>query len=440
MRLSHLPILKWRSEWQVPGVLRADLFAGATNAVVVLPQGLAFSTLAGMPPQYGLYAAMVPCLIAALFGSSRLMVTGPANAISLMTLALLAPLATPGSAQYISFAITLTFLVGVMQLAFSAARLGRFADQVPHSVVVGFTAGAAVLIANSQVGPILGLSLLRGQGVIANITQAWQQISQTQISSVLIAALTILIIRLWRPWNNKIPGMLVSVVVATAAASAANYFINTNYAPGSIELSVASGLSAIGWQAPPTVGVIPSVLPVFAVPNLSFDQIQTLLVVAAVMTLLALTEAMAIARSMALQNGDTLDSNQEIRAQGLANVAGSFFSSYPASGSFNRSAVNAQSGARTPLSAVFAALILVLILAVFVDWIRFIPYAAIAGLLMMVAIGLFNIKELRHEFSKGPREYIPMLVTFIGTLVFSLEWAIVLGLACAFLVRKFIKP
>jgi sulfate permease, SulP family len=430
MQFSQLPILKWRSEWQDPGVIRADLFAGATNAVVVLPQGLAFSTLAGLPPQYGLYAAMVPCLIAALFGSSRLMVTGPANAISLMTLALLSPLAAPGSVQYIGFAVTLTFMVGVLQLACSAARLGRFADQVPHAVIVGFTAGAALLIANSQIGPILGLSLQRGQGVIANLLQAWQQLSQFQIASVLIALLTILVIRLWRPWNARVPGMLVAVVSATVVATLANAFVSATHLPGSVEFSVANFLKEIGWRAPPTVGVIPSVLPVFAVPNLSFDQVHTLFVVAVIMTLLALTEAMAIARSMALQHGDVLDSNQEIRAQGIANITGSFFSSYPASGSFNRSAVNAQSGARTPLAAVFAALILVVLLAVFVDWIRFIPYAAIAGLLIMVALGLFNIKELRHEFSQGPREYIPLLVTFVGTLVLSLEWAIVLGLVC----------
>ena len=158
----RLPFLRWRDDWREPGTLRADLLAGLTGAVVVLPQGVAFATLAGMPPQYGLYAAMVPCIVAALFGSSRLMVTGPANAISLTTMALIAPLAAVGSPQYVTLVLTLSFLVGALQLLLGLARAGSLVDKVPHSVVVGFTAGAAVLIANSQLGPLLGLALPRG--------------------------------------------------------------------------------------------------------------------------------------------------------------------------------------------------------------------------------------------------------------------------------------
>ncbi|MFM1855909.1 MAG: hypothetical protein RLZ83_1218, partial [Pseudomonadota bacterium] len=160
-----IPLMRWRDEWRQPGAVRADLMAGLTGAIVVLPQGVAFATLAGMPPQYGLYAAMVPCIVAAVFGSSRLMVTGPANAISLTTMALVAPLATVGSPQYVSLVLTLTFLVGALQLLLGLARAGSLVDKVPHSVVVGFTAGAAVLIANSQVGPLLGIALPRGGNV-----------------------------------------------------------------------------------------------------------------------------------------------------------------------------------------------------------------------------------------------------------------------------------
>ena len=161
-RLPRLPISRWLPALREPGAGRADALAGLTGAIVVLPQGVAFATLAGMPPEYGLYGAMVPCVVAALFGSSRLMVTGPATAISLTTLALIAPLATPGSPNYIALVLTLTFLVGALQLALGLARAGRLIDLVPHSVIIGFTAGAAILIINSQIGPFLGLDLPRG--------------------------------------------------------------------------------------------------------------------------------------------------------------------------------------------------------------------------------------------------------------------------------------
>ncbi|MGH6611396.1 MAG: SulP family inorganic anion transporter, partial [Burkholderiaceae bacterium] len=170
--INRLPLSRWLPELRERGALRADAFAGLTGAIVVLPQGVAFATLAGMPPEYGLYGAMVPCVIAALFGSSRLMVTGPATAISLTTLALMAPIATPGSPQYIALVLTLTFLVGALQLALGLARAGRLIDFVPHSVIVGFTAGAAILIINSQIGPFLGLDLPRGASVFDNIRAA----------------------------------------------------------------------------------------------------------------------------------------------------------------------------------------------------------------------------------------------------------------------------
>ncbi|NBO85884.1 MAG: SulP family inorganic anion transporter, partial [Burkholderiaceae bacterium] len=165
------PFARWLPEYQQPGVVRADLLAGLTGAIVVLPQGIAFALLAGMPPHYGLYAAMVPCIIAALFGSSRLMVTGPANAISLTTMALIAPLAIPESEHYVVLVLTLSFLIGVIQIALGLGGAGKWVEKVPHSVIVGFTAGAAVLIINSQVGTLLGIDIERGTKVIDTISK-----------------------------------------------------------------------------------------------------------------------------------------------------------------------------------------------------------------------------------------------------------------------------
>ena len=206
----RLPLLRWRDEWRQPGAVRADLMAGLTGAIVVLPQGVAFATLAGMPPQYGLYAAMVPCIVAAMFGSSRLMVTGPANAISLTTMALIAPLAAVGSPQYVSLVLTLTFLVGALQLLLGLARAGSLVDKVPHSVVVGFTAGAAVLIANSQIGPLLGIALPRGTNVFENLQQAAVRLEQTQALALLAGVSTMVLAVVARPLNRIVPAMLVA--------------------------------------------------------------------------------------------------------------------------------------------------------------------------------------------------------------------------------------
>jgi sulfate permease, SulP family len=415
-----LPILRWQDEWRQPGALRADLLAGLTGAVVVLPQGVAFATLAGMPPQYGLYAAMVPCIVAALFGSSRLMVTGPANAISLTTMALIAPLAAVGSDRYVELVLTLTFLVGALQLLLGLARAGSIVEKVPHSVVVGFTAGAAVLIANSQLGPLLGLALPRGQPVFDNVAAAVAAFGQTQPLALLAGASTVLFAVLARPWNRVVPAMLVAVVGGTL---------------------VSLGAAALWPQAPrlATVSALPGALPPLSWPDLSLDTVRALFGATLVMTLLALTEAAAIARSVARARGDTLDGNQEFVGQGLANLAGSFFSAYPASGSFNRSGVNVASGARSPLSAVAAALFLILLLAFVSPLAKYLPLAVISGLLMVVAWGLIDRREIAHLWHQGTQERVPMTVTLVATVTLSLEWAILLGITSAMLVRAWMQ-
>ena len=418
-RLSRfLPILRWLPELRTRGALRSDLFAGLTGAIVVLPQGVAFATLAGMPPEYGLYAAMVPCAVAALFGSSRLMITGPANAISLTTLALIAPLATPGSASYISLVLTLTFLVGSLQLALGLARAGRLIDFVPHSVIVGFTAGAAVLIINSQIGPFLGLGLPRGASVIDNVSAAFAQLSSVTPAAPLVGTITILAVLVWRPLTRWIPAMFAGVVIGAFAA-----WLLARYFPQ--------------WPALSTVQALPSALPPLSTPDLSFDTLRVLFSATLVMTLLALTEAMAIARAVATKYGDRLDGNQEFVGQGLANLAGSFFSAYPASGSFNRSGVNLVSGARTPFAAICATLFLIAFLFFVAPLARYLPFAVIAGLLFLVAWGLIDFREIRRIWDEESRERWPMLATFIATITISLEWAILLGITVALLAQRF---
>jgi SulP family sulfate permease len=417
---SFLPILRWLPELREPGAVRADALAGITGAIVVLPQGVAFATVAGMPPEYGLYGAMVPCVVAALFGSSRLMVTGPATALSLTTLALIAPLATPGSPNYIALVLTLTLLVGALQLALGLARAGRLIDFVPHSVIVGFTAGAAILIINSQIGPFLGLDLPRGISVIDNVRAALAQWPNIVLSAPLVGMLTIAAVLAWQPLNRWIPAMLAGVVIGAAAA-----WLIAQYVPQ--------------WPGLPTVQALPGAVPPLSMPDLSLDTMRMLFGATMVMTLLALTEAVAIARALATKYGDKLDGNQEFIGQGLANIAGSFFSAYPSSGSFNRSGVNVVSGARTPFAAICAALFLVAILFLVAPLARYLPFAVIAALLFLVAWGLIDRREIVRIWQEERDQRWPLLMTFVATITLSLEWAIVLGITVALLAQRFAR-
>ena len=419
--LPFLPFLRWRGQWRDPETIKADLLAGLTGAVVVLPQAVAYATLAGMPIQYGLYAAMLPCFVAALFGSSRQMVTGPANAISLTTAYLISPLAQPFTDAYVELVLTLCLLVGLLQLLLGLARFGSWIDKVPHSVVVGFTAGVALLIINSQLPVLTGIEVGRGASIPTTLHAVATQLGSIDWVAAGLGLLTLLVIVAWSPWNRRVPSMLVGVVVGSLVA----WLLESRWPA---EVAVA--------MVPP----LPSALPAFRVPALDVETMRALFSATLVMTLLGLTEASAIARSLALRSHDKVDGNQEFIGQGLANIAGSFFSSYPSSGSFNRSGVNIASGARTPLAAASAAVWLVAILALVKPLAAYLAMPVIAGLLLVVAWRLIDFAGIRHiwghSWGRDWGERAILLVTGIATLAISLEWAILLGLLTAFLVSR----
>ena len=406
--LSWLPLLKNQA------TLRSDILAGLTGAIVVLPQGVAFATLAGMPPAYGLYSAMIPCVIAALFGSSRVMVTGPANAISLTVLAIMAPLAVPESARYVQLVITLAFMVGVWQISLALAHAGKLIDYVSHTVIVGFTAGAAVLIVNSQIRNFFGVDITRGASVVQTIIEFAANVAHVQLATVAVGAVTLLAALLWQPLNRVVPAMLISVVVGSLVAAFARW----------VDPTVVIK----------TVGMLPGALPPLSMPDLSLDTLKMLLIPSIAMTLLALAEAVSIAKALAKRGNVPLDGNQEFLGQGLANVIGSFFSSYPASGSFNRSGVNVAAGAVTPFSAIMASVFLVAILFFVAPLAQFLPLAAVAAILFLVAWNLIDRREIRYLLS-DKFERITLLATFFATLVMPLEWAILLGVAVSLAVK-----
>ena len=405
--------MPWRA-WQHRvhrASLRQDAIAGLTGALIVLPQGIAYAAIAGLPPEYGLYCAIGPAVVAALFGSSWHLVSGPTAAISIVVFSALAPLAAPGSPQYILLALTLGFLVGAIQLGIGLARLGRLAHHISHSVVVGFTSGAAFLIAASQLKHFFGLKGVTASGFFGQLSQTMTLLPQAQLHIAAVGALALGAAIASRRIHRGIPHMIVGMVAAGFLAA------------------VLGGV--------PTVGELPAALPRLSVPSFELAVWSQLGISAAIIAVLALTEAIAIARSVALRSGQKIDSNQEVVGQGLSNLVGSFFSGYPSSGSFTRSGLNYDAGAKTPLAAVFASVFLMIILALIARWITYLPMAAMAGILFLVAWGLIDRKEIAAIF-RGPRhEQVVLLVTFVATLVVQLEYAVFIGIAVSLLLRRF---
>ena len=414
------PFLHWLPQWPKSGHVQSDVWAGLTGATVVLPQGVAFATLAGMPPQYGLYAAMVPCVVAALWGSSRVMVTGPANAISLTTLALVAPLAIPGSPDYVALVLSLTFMVGVLQLTIGISGLGRLVEKVPHAVILGFTIGAAVLIANSQVGTALGLSLERTTSILVTVGQVLERLDQINFFPLAIAVMTIVLILLFEKVSRRLPAMFFGLLLASALTWLLTHWLDL--------------------PSLPAVSALPSALPLLSWPIPPLEVLPSLFVPCLVMTMLALAEASAISRAMATRQGIAFNGTQEVIGQGLGNLAGSFFSSYPTSGSFNRSGVNMASGAKTPMAAVIASLLLVLILAFGREFATLLPLACIAGVLWVVAWRLIERRDLRHTLGLGWSNRLACLFTMGATLFWSFEAALIGGVLLFFVVQRILGP
>jgi SulP family sulfate permease len=424
--LSWLPLVRGQN-------LKADFIAGLTGAIIVLPQGVAFATIAGMPPEYGLYAGMIPAIIAALFGSSHHLVSGPTTAASVvMFTALSAILASgelvPGTEAYItafvSLALTLTFMVGVIQLVMGIGRMGALVNFISHSVIIGFTAGAAILIASKQIKNFFGIDVPSGSDFIEILGFLATHLSEISPFVALVASITLIVGILTKRYIPRIPYM----VVALLAGSTLAVVLNKLYGEG------VTGIKM--------VGSLPDTLPPLSSPDFSLNTIKDLAPAAVAMTLFALTEAVSIARSLASRSGQHIDGNQEFVGQGLSNIFGSFFSGYVATGSFNRSGVNYEAGAKTPMAAVFAGLFLMLIVLFVAPWAKFLPNAAMAGILFMVAWGLIDFHHIKNIIASSKSETTVLSVTFFGALFLDLELAIFIGvmLSLALYLKKTATP
>ncbi|MEQ3626249.1 MAG: SulP family inorganic anion transporter [Celeribacter sp.] len=385
--------------------LRRDALAGLTGAAIVLPQAVAFASIAGLPPEYGLYTAMIPPVVAAIFGSSLVMVSGPTTAISAVVFSALSGRFVPGTAEFIQAAILLAFLVGVIQLALALARVGRLAGFVSHSVMIGFTAAAAMLIFVSQLGPALGLPPSGAHGIPGRLGALFAGLPQIDPAAVISALVTLGTAVGFRIWLPRWPGLLIAIAVGTL-------------------VTLPMGEWADGLRK---VGELPSAFPALQLPALASFDLPEMLESAFAISLIGLLEAIAIGRSLAHRTRQDFSANREVLGQGLSNVAGSLFQCYPASGSFTRSGVNLEAGASSPLAALSAALFLVVMVLVFRPFIGHVPIAAVAGLILYVAYKLLDFREIRHLLRTSPTESLIVAITFVTGLLVNLEFAIYLG-------------
>ncbi|MDH5379602.1 MAG: SulP family inorganic anion transporter [Cyclobacteriaceae bacterium] len=404
MRNRIFPFLSWLPQLEKKSI-RADFFAGLTGAIIVLPQGVAFAMIAGMPPVYGLYTAIVLPIVAALFGSSRHLISGPTTAISLVVFAAISEMAEPGSVTYIELVLVLTFLTGAFQLLLGLVRLGTVVNFVSHTVVLGFTAGAALLIIISQVTGLMGIPKSPHVSFFHNVIYIANSISQLNPVSFGIGIFTFLVAFFVKKIQKSLPNMLIAMILGSIAAW---FFTEAGY---SIRL----------------VGEIPSNLPPFTGFHFEGMPFDKLIPNAFTVALLGLIEAVAIARSIGARSGQIIDANQEFIGQGLSNIIGSMFSSYAGSGSFTRSGVNYDAGARSPLSGIFAALFLAIILIFMAPLAAYIPISAMGGIILLVGINLIDFHHIKIIFKSSKRESTVLLITFLSTLILDLEFAILLG-------------
>jgi SulP family sulfate permease len=393
---------------------RPDIIAGLTVAVVLLP--------AELPPEMGLYTAIIGGIIGALWGSSNHLQTGPTNAISLLVLSTLLTISVPGTAQYVILAGLLAVMVGVLQLVMGLARLGVLVNFVSHSVIVGFSAGAGVLIAVRQLRPLLGLDF-PSHSFIETVGGVGGELIAGNIHwpTAALGLGTILLLVLLKRFRPKLPGPLIGMIVAAAAVA----------------------LLGLDQNGVDVIGELPRGLPPFAkLPLFDLELIGQLSAGALAIAAIGLIEAMSIARSISNQSNQRLDSNQEFVGQGLANIASGFFSGYAGSGSFTRSAVNYNAGARTPMASVLSGLFVLVAMNVLAPFAAYVPRSALAAVLIVIAVGMIDRAEIRRILRGAPADAVIMIVTFLGTLLLHLEFAVLVGilLSFAFYIMKTSVP
>lgn len=385
--------------------LGGDLSAGLTVGVMLIPQGMAYSMLAGLPPIYGLYASTIPLIVYAFLGTSRQLAVGPVAMVALLISSGVGALAPLGSAEFISLAILLALMVGILQFAMGAFKLGFLVNFLSHPVIAGFTSAAAVIIGISQLKYLLGYDIPRGK-VHDTLIHAIQHLGEINWITLVIGVVAILVMLGVKKINKKIPAPLIVVIFGIGVVA-------------SFDLHEA-GVSI--------VGQVPSGLDIFALPIVDFEAAGTLIPIALTIAFIGFMESIAVAKAIQAKHKDyQVSANQELIGLGMANILGSFFKAFPVTGGFSRTAVNDQAGARTGLASIISAVLIILTLLFLTEFFYYLPNAILAAIIMVAVYGLIDFKEARHLWKTDRKDLALFSITAVGTLALGIEEGILIG-------------
>jgi SulP family sulfate permease len=404
------------------GAIKKDLIAGVTVSLVAIPQSLAYAQLAGVPAYFGLYAALIPTMVGALFGSSKQLSTGPVAMTSLLTAASVAPLAAHGSEWFYSCVILLALLSGLLQILFGMLRVGVLLNFLSHPVLMGFINAAALIIGLSQLPTLLGIPASQSTHFLLDVWQVISHIDTMHELSFGFGITAIAMLLAMKKFAPKLPGVLITVVLLTFA-------------------SYAIGFASMGGRV---IGVIPQGLPTISIPPLDWKATITLLPASFVIALISFMEAMSSAKVIAIRTRQPWDENKELIGQGLAKVAAAFCHSMPVSGSFSRSALNLASNAQTSLSSVVSALSVLLTLLFMTPLLYHLPKPVLAAVIMMAVINLINLPVILKAWRASRDDGIASITTFVATLAFApnIQDGIIIGiiLSLSLLLYRMMRP
>ncbi|NRB51946.1 MAG: solute carrier family 26 protein [Saprospiraceae bacterium] len=417
---DYMPILEWLPSYDkrhLPG----DLSAGLTVGVMLIPQGMAYAMIAGLPPIYGLYASTLPLIIYALLGTSRQLAVGPVAMVSLLTAAGVGSLATGGTETYIALAITLALFVGLIQFLLGAFRLGFLVNFLSHPVISGFTSAAALIIGLSQLKHLLGVEIARSHHVHEIVLEALSKLGEVNWTTFAIGAGGVILILGAKRLHKAIPGPLLAVVFGILLVWGMN----------------------LQDQGVKIVGAVPGGLPSFGIPQVQLATIQDLVPIALAIALVSFMESIAVAKAIQAKHKDyKVVANQELIALGAANIGGAFLQSYPVTGGFSRTAINDQAGAKTGLASVFSAALIVLTLLFLTPLFYFLPKAILASVIMVAVFGLIDVKEAKHLWKADRSDFWMLIITFLATLGLGIEQGIGIGviLSLAIIIFRTSRP
>jgi SulP family sulfate permease len=408
----YIPLIGHLRRYTV-GTFRADLVAGLTVCIMLIPQGMAYALLAGMPPIYGLYGGLVPLLIYGLLGTSRQLSIGPVAVSALLVLAGISQLAEPESGRFIELTILTGLLIGLTQLILGALRLGFLVTFLSHPVIMGFTSAAAIIIAVSQLKYLFGFPIPRFDHTYETAIYAFQHISEIHWLSFVFCVGAIIIMLALKKWAPAVPGALLVTILG-------------------ILITYSMSLDQKGLSI---IGKVPEGLPSFMLPDWSWANIKAVLPTVGTVTVIGIVESIGIAKALEAKNKDTkVLPNQELFALGSSKLLGSFFQAIPTSASFTRSAVNNEAGAKTGLASIFAAAATGLTLLFFTPLFFYLPKAILASIVLMAVRSLFELEGAKDLWYTHKKDFSMMLITFLATLILGIEEGVLTGVVLSLLL------